>query len=468
MTPGSSNTWRTLLALCALLALRGTAIAQVAQQIDPRSTGPTSADSGNTSSVNSAPPDSSSPSSSDWSGFYVGTHVGSLGGSSSWSATQAGAPPLSGSLGLFQSYGLADGSGSHFAGLSAGYNFPLKPRVVLGAEADLSFGAEPAMNGATYNDTPLVSGTARGRVGYLSRHGLYYATGGLAWTHDLFNTDSVSASFERIGFSLGGGLEAPLTSRWSAKAEYLYSSFGGTDLALPDGTHFISDLSMHQIRAGLTYRLLNGPGLKDRPKEPTGSIGIVPLDLAQWSVHGQTTFLSQFAPPFHAPYSGPNSLASNSGRETWDATLYAGRRLWKGAELWFNPEIDQGFGLSNTLGVAGFTSGEAYKVGYRHPYLRVPRIFVRQTIDLGGETQKVEANINQFEGSQTTNRLVITAGRFSVSDIFDSITYAHDPRNDFMNWSLADSGTFDYAADAWGFTYGAAVEWYYEHWTARA
>jgi high affinity Mn2+ porin len=63
-----------------------------------------------------------------------------------------------------------------------------------------------------------------------------------------------------------------------------------------------------------------------------------------WIVQGQTTYLSQYALPFHAPYRGANSLASNVGRETWDATLYAGRRLSQGAELWINPEIDQGFG----------------------------------------------------------------------------------------------------------------------------
>ena len=53
-----------------------------------------------------------------------------------------------------------------------------------------------------------------------------------------------------------------------------------------------------------------------------------------------------------------------------------------------NPEIDQGFGLSGTLGVAGFTSGEAYKLGADYPYTRLQRAFIRQTIDLGGETQK--------------------------------------------------------------------------------
>jgi high affinity Mn2+ porin len=178
--------------------------------------------------------------------------------------------------------------------------------------------------------------------------------------------------------------------------------------------------------------------------------------------------LSQYAAPFHAPDHGQNSLDSNTGRETWDATLYIGRRLWDGAELWLNPELDQGFGLSGTLGVAGFTSGEAYKVGATYPYMRLPRTFVQQTINLGGDTEKVEADINQMSGSQTANRLVVTLGKFSVPDVFDTLSYAHDPRNDFMNWALADAGTFDYAADAWGFTYGVAAEWYQDKWTLRA
>jgi high affinity Mn2+ porin len=218
---------------------------------------------------------------------------------------------------------------------------------------------------------------------------------------------------------------------------------------------------MHQVRVGLNHKF------SDATKSDDAPLGIAPIDLTNWMVRGQTTYLHQYAAPFHAPYSGANSLASNAGRETWTATLYVGRRLWKDAELWINPEIDQGFGLSNTLGVAGFTSGEAYKVGSSHPYLRIPRAFVRQTFNVSGATEKLESGLNQFGGSQTADRLVVTVGRLSVSDMFDTLTYAHDPRNDFMNWSLADAGTFDYAADAWGFTYGAAVEWYQGNWTTR-
>jgi high affinity Mn2+ porin len=62
---------------------------------------------------------------------------------------------------------------------------------------------------------------------------------------------------------------------------------------------------------------------------------------------------------------------------------------------------------------------------------------------------------------------VFTVGKIGVPDIFDTNKYAHDPRNDFMNWSIVDTGTFDYAADAWGYTVGAAAEWYQGQWTVR-
>jgi high affinity Mn2+ porin len=66
------------------------------------------------------------------------------------------------------------------------------------------------------------------------------------------------------------------------------------------------------------------------------------------------------------------------------------------------------------------------------------------------------------------NRLVLTVGKISVTDLFDSNQYAHDPRADFLNWAAIDAGTFDYAADSWGYTVGAAIEWYRGDWTLRA
>jgi high affinity Mn2+ porin len=194
-----------------------------------------------------------------------------------------------------------------------------------------------------------------------------------------------------------------------------------------------------------------------------------PETAPSWSVHGQLTNVTQWHPSFNAPYSGANSLSPGSASaETTDITLFAGVRLWRGGALYLNPEIDQGFGLSDTLGVAGFTSGEAYKVGANTPYFRLPRAFIRQVIELGGASAPVPADANELGGSRAADNLLLTIGKFSVVDIFDTNRYAHDPRADFLNWSVIDGGAFDYAADAWGYTVGAAAEWTRSWWTLRA
>lgn len=188
----------------------------------------------------------------------------------------------------------------------------------------------------------------------------------------------------------------------------------------------------------------------------------------RFAVHGQFTYVEQETLGFNAPYRGANSLSSNMGRETTDATLFLGAALWRGAEIWIDPEVDQGFGLDDTLGVAGFPSAEAYKVGKDQPYLRLTRAFVRDSVDRDGERETVSAAANQLAGSRSVNRWVFTVGKFSVADVFDNNQYAHDPKNDFLNWAAVDAGSFDYAADAWGYTVGAAAEWYQGAWTLRA
>jgi high affinity Mn2+ porin len=191
-------------------------------------------------------------------------------------------------------------------------------------------------------------------------------------------------------------------------------------------------------------------------------------DTERWAVHGQATFLEQFHPAFTAPTSGTNSMAPVAqGRETFDATLYAGASPWSGGEAWANLELDQGFGLSNTLGAAAFPSAEAYKVGKSIPYYRLQRLFFRQTFDLGGDVEALDGAANQLAGSRTRDNLVLTGGKMSVGDIFDANSYAHDPKSDFMNWANVDAGAFDYAADAWGYSYGITAEWNTGDWTLR-
>jgi high affinity Mn2+ porin len=105
---------------------------------------------------------------------------------------------------------------------------------------------------------------------------------------------------------------------WTARLEYLYSDFGTTSVTFPmAGQRFDSDLSAQEVGVGLNYQLGdNGSN--------AGNESLAPLGGDNWSIHGQTTYTSQYAPPFRAPYHGQNSLDRNAGRETWDATLYAG------------------------------------------------------------------------------------------------------------------------------------------------
>ena len=292
---------------------------------------------------------------------------------------------------------------------------------------------------------------------------LPYATAGFAWSYDRLRLNGDGAAIPdetallwRLGWAAGAGVDLPLAPAWSARLEYLATGFGRDAVTFPiSGQRVESDMLTHSIRLGLNYHLG-----EDLAKSDVFTKGIDALELDRFAFHGQTTLTWQYAFPFRSPYRGTNSLAPNHGRETWDTTLYIGAKLWDGAEVWINPEIDQGFGLSGTFGVAAFPSAESYKVGSDYPYARLPRFFVRQTLDLGGTTETVQGGPNQFAGKQSADRLVITAGKFSVGDIFDVNKYAHDPRVDFLNWGLADAATFDYAADAWAFTYGAAVEWY--------
>jgi high affinity Mn2+ porin len=201
---------------------------------------------------------------------------------------------------------------------------------------------------------------------------------------------------------------------------------------------------------------------------PAESVGTEQGMGDRYAIHGQMTFVEQADDEFHAPYSGAHSLTPDRGAETLDLTLFLGLRLWSGAEAWINPELDQGFGLDNTLGVAAFPSGTAYKIGRSHPYWRLPRLLLHQVINLGGPAESIEADENQFAAVRSANRWQFTAGKFAVTDVFDSNDYAHDPRRDFLNWTAIDPGTFDYAADAWGYTVGGAAEWYHGAWTLRA
>ncbi len=142
-------------------------------------------------------------------------------------------------------------------------------------------------------------------------------------------------------------------------------------------------------------------------------------------------------------------------------------KAWKGGQLYLNPEIAGGEGLSGVEGLAGFPNGDITRVTSTIPKPYLSRIFLRQTWGLGGNSEAVESGPNQLGCRQKESRLVISLGKISLPDLFDTNAYSHDPRTQFMNWALMDLGTWDFAADTRGYTWGVAVELNQPRWALR-
>ncbi len=203
-------------------------------------------------------------------------------------------------------------------------------------------------------------------------------------------------------------------------------------------------------------RAADAPAAAAQPTEAVGA-------------HGQMTWTGQRKQPFAAPYTGANSLTTQRewSRST-TATLFAGMRTWQGGELYFNPEVALGTPLSNLTGLGGFTNGEMARTSGADPTFYRARLFARHTVGLGGGTEYLESDQNQLAGHVDRNRLVFTAGNLSALDLFDDNAYSHEPRRQFMNWSLMTHGAWDFPADARGYTWGAALEWITPGWSVRA
>ena len=144
-----------------------------------------------------------------------------------------------------------------------------------------------------------------------------------------------------------------------------------------------------------------------------------------------------------------------------------GARLWDGAELYFNPEIDQGFGLSTTHGVAAFPNGEAQKAAFPMPRFVVDRLFIQQRVGLGGEQEAVVDGANQLAGTRDISRITFVVGRLAVVDYFDQNIYANDPRLNFLNWNIYGAGAYDWTMDQISWTWGALADLNQKRWAFR-
>ncbi|HTW63941.1 MAG TPA: carbohydrate porin [Bryobacteraceae bacterium] len=187
-----------------------------------------------------------------------------------------------------------------------------------------------------------------------------------------------------------------------------------------------------------------------------------------WNLHFQSTAIVQGYPAFPANYSGHNSLPDGGEtRETVSVDVMGGLRLWSGAEAHIDGLMWQGYGIGNTLGAEGFPSGEAYRLGTQVPNGTIARLFIRQTIGLGGDEEDVTDGPLTLAGKQDVSRLTFTLGRLSAADIFDTNAYANDPRTQFMNWGLVNNEAWDYPADSIGYDTGLAIELNQPNWTLR-
>lgn len=193
-----------------------------------------------------------------------------------------------------------------------------------------------------------------------------------------------------------------------------------------------------------------------------------PSEPQTWDARFQATYVWQGKPAFAARYSGPNSLSPDREKSySFTTTAALGWRPWAGGELYFNPEAAQGVPLSGLTGLGGFTNGEMARTSGPQLTIYRARLFLRQNWGLGGGQEQVESDANQLAGAVDRRRWVLTAGNLSVTDVFDDNAYSHDPRSQFLNWSLMTHGAYDFAADARGYSWGMALERYHDDWALR-
>lgn len=193
------------------------------------------------------------------------------------------------------------------------------------------------------------------------------------------------------------------------------------------------------------------------------------LSIPDWLwLSGQANFIAQLHPSFHAPYSGRNSLqpASENARSRV-LTLYTGLRLTQTTEVLFDMEEVGGTGLSQALGLGGFTNVDVVRNPTldRNPY--VARIMIHQIIPLSDEKLPASRSPLSLFTSLPVRRLELRIGKMSTADFFDVNSVGSDSQHQFTNWAVVNNGAYDYAADTRGYTWGALIEYYDHDWVLR-
>jgi outer membrane immunogenic protein len=205
--------------------------------------------------VYKAPPAGVLPAAYDWTGFYIGGHIGY-----GWSKNTFSDP--------FVPFSVSDANANGIlGGGQVGFNYQVG-QFVFGVEGDMSgtgIKGGPTVLGANFNTNVDWTATATGRAGYAFDRWLVYAKGGAAWAHDRYSTNfytfpgSVELTDTRFGWTVGAGVEYAFAPQWSAKLEYNYMDFGTKTYSFAPGSSTDIDQQMHVIKAGVNYKFGGNP-----------------------------------------------------------------------------------------------------------------------------------------------------------------------------------------------------------------
>jgi len=183
---------------------------------------------------------------------------------------------------------------------------------------------------------------------------------------------------------------------------------------------------------------------------------------------GQANFIFQTHPPFHAPYSGQNSLSPRYEKATSRVlTLYAGVRLNDSTELLVDIEEAGGAALSTGLGVAGAPDLDIVRnpLLSKAPYLA--RGMIHKVFALSKDKVENQRSFLSLFDEVPRRRLEIRFGKFSMVDFFDQNSVGSDTHFQFANWTVDNNGAYDYAADTRGYTVGLTAEFEDRNWGFR-
>jgi high affinity Mn2+ porin len=188
----------------------------------------------------------------------------------------------------------------------------------------------------------------------------------------------------------------------------------------------------------------------------------------RWWISGQDNIVSQWHPSFEAAYSGPNSFHPHSEHAVSNiATLFTGLQLTNTTEIFMHFEAAAGGGLSDALGLAGFTDLDVVRNPTLGTIPYIARGMVRQIIPLSSDTVEEERTPWYLATKVPVRRIELRFGKMGTNDFFDTNDVGTDSHLQFLNWTVDDNGAYDYAADTRGYTVGMLVEYHERNWAFR-